>query len=375
MLKVQIQQERIPEPWGIMENAQHAFDTLLNSLRMAQQQARATYSQVQASGDADLAAAVGRRIAQIARHIQELENLQRRWGDLVDLSPEALSEAVTPQEDFFVPILRALARFGEPAKVPWVLGFVERVMESELTLEDWNIIATRPLILWQDTVKCAAQQLIDWGLIQESQSGRWELSSAGAAQLAAYRQTGKPIGKAEPAKVDGGPVASSPPETEIIMVEAAPPLADSGGDDVVATNELVISEGDLVELQRVEVYLAEHLSRHVRKRGRTRDLEFVIPFLQAVEDLGGSAKVGRVIDRVGEIMHDQLKRVDWEPASSGYQYLWQRNVYKIYTVLRKCGLVKNVGQRTFHNHRAHSPNHITLTDLGRKYIDYQDFWE
>jgi len=180
-----------------MEDAQHAFDTLLNNLRMAQQHARAIFSQAQASGDAELAAAAGRRIAQIARHIQELENLQRRWGGLADLSPESLSDVATPQEDFFVPILRALARFGEPAKVPWVLGFVERVMESELTLEDWNIIATRPLILWQDTVKCAAQQLIDWGLIQESQSGKWEISSAGAAQLTAYRQTGKPIGKSE----------------------------------------------------------------------------------------------------------------------------------------------------------------------------------
>lgn len=357
-----------------MENAQHAFDTLLNSLRMAQQQARATYSQVQASGDADLAAAVGRRIAQIARHIQELENLQRRWGDLVDLSPEALSEAVTPQEDFFVPILRALARFGEPAKVPWVLGFVERVMESELTLEDWNIIATHPLILWQDTVKCAAQQLIDWGLIQEAPSGKWELSSAGAAQLAAYRQTGKPIGKAEPVEVDAGPVSSSPPETEIIMVEAAPPVADPGSNDGVAASDPVLVEEDLAELQRVEAFLGDHLARHVRKRGRTQDWEFVIPFLKAVEDLGGSAKVGRVIDRVGEIMHDQLKRVDWEFARSGYQYLWQRNVYKTYTVLRKCGLVKDVGQRTVHNHRVHSPNYITLTDLGRKYIDYQDSW-
>lgn len=358
-----------------MEDAQHAFDTLLNSLRMAQQHARATFSQAQASGDAELAAAAGRRIAQIARHIQELENLQRRWGGLADLSPESLFEAVTPLEDFFVPILRALARFGEPAKVPWVLGFVERVMESELTLEDWNIIATRPLILWQDTVKCAAQQLIGWGLIQGSQSGKWELTPAGAVQLAAYRQTGEPIGKADPAEADADSVASSSPETEILAVEAAPPLADSGGDDTPITSDPEASEEEMAELQRLEVFLAEHLARNVRKRGRTQDFEFVIPFLQAVEDLGGTAKVGRVIDRVGEVMHDQLKRVDWESARSGYQYLWQRNVYKVYTVLRKCGLVKDVGQRTVHNHRVHSPNYITLTDLGRKYIDYQDSWE
>lgn len=353
-----------------MEDAQHAIDTLLDNLRMAQQHARATFSEAQASGDAELAAAAGRRIAQIARHIQELENLQRRWGGLVDLSPESLFEAVTPQEDFFVPILRALARFGEPAKVPWVLGFVERVMESELTLEDWNIIATRPLILWQDTVKCAAQQLIDWGLIQESQSGKWELSTAGAAQLTAYRQTGKPIGKSEPAEADADSLASSSPETEIIAVEVAPPLADSGGDDTPTASAPVFSEEEWAELQRVEDFLAEHLARHVRKLGRTQDVEFVVPLLQAVEDFGGTAKVGRVIDRVGEIMHDHLTEVDWGYARSGYQYLWQRNVYKIYTVLRKCGLVKRLGQRTVHNHRVYSSSHIALTDLGRKYMDY-----
>ena len=353
-----------------MEDAQHAFDTLLNNLRMAQQHARAIYSQAQASDDAELTAAAGRRIAQIARHIQELENLQRRWGSLADLSPESLSDAATPQEDFFVPILRALARFGEPAKVPWVLGFVERVMESELTLEDWNIIATRPLILWQDTVKCAAQQLIDWGLIQESQSGKWEISSAGAAQLTAYRQTGKPIGKAEPAEADADSLASNSPETEIIAVEAAPPLADSGDDDTPTASAPMFSEEEMAELQRAEVFLAEHLARHVRKRGRTQDVEFVVPLLQAVKDLGGTAKVSRVIERVGEIMHDRLAKVDWEYARSGYRYLWQRNVYKVYTVLCKCGLVQGVERRTFHNRRVHYSSHIALTDLGRKYMDY-----
>lgn len=347
-----------------MQEANGAFEILLNCLRTSRQQARTVLAQTQDTDDTNGAAVAGRRVVQLTHHIHELEHLQRRWEGLVETPPNIATEAVTPQEDFFVPILQALVRFGEPAKAPWVLEFLERVMEEQLTLEDWEIIATRPLVLWHDTAKCAAQQLIEWGLIYEPQPGKWQLSPQGAAQLTAYRQTRKPIGQSMQAEEHVCLPESQPPEQGAALLATITLQDESGLDEQKSTDSAErFSEEQIAEFHQVEACLKEHLVSKVRSYGRTPDQDFIIPLLQAVDELKEGARIGKVIDRVGELMHNRFTRADWEHARSGYRHQWQRNAYRIHQALRKCRLIRYSKQG--------SVPPLLLTDLGRSYLEYR----
>ena len=49
---------------------------------------------------------------------------------------------------------------------------------------------------------------------------------------------------------------------------------------------------------------------------RTREEQYVVPILTAVEEMGGSAKMGLVLDRVHELMKNELRPIDEETLSS-----------------------------------------------------------
>ncbi|MEN9978956.1 MAG: winged helix-turn-helix domain-containing protein [candidate division WOR-3 bacterium] len=58
---------------------------------------------------------------------------------------------------------------------------------------------------------------------------------------------------------------------------------------------------------------------------RTREEFYYGPILQALIEKGGSAKISDVLDRVGEIMKDILKDVDYEPLASDPETIRWRN--------------------------------------------------
>ena len=63
----------------------------------------------------------------------------------------------------------------------------------------------------------------------------------------------------------------------------------------------------------------------LKKGLRTRHDEFYRPILQALMDLGGSAKMRNVLDRVAELMKNKLKPVDHEPLPSDSEAIRWRN--------------------------------------------------
>ncbi|PJB33945.1 MAG: hypothetical protein CO107_14390 [Deltaproteobacteria bacterium CG_4_9_14_3_um_filter_51_14] len=63
----------------------------------------------------------------------------------------------------------------------------------------------------------------------------------------------------------------------------------------------------------------------LKKGLRTRHDEFYRPILQALMDLGGSAKMRNVLDRVAELMKNKLKPVDHEPLPSDPEAIRWRN--------------------------------------------------
>lgn len=54
----------------------------------------------------------------------------------------------------------------------------------------------------------------------------------------------------------------------------------------------------------------------LRKRLRTPESSYVLPILQALDQMGGSSKVSEVLNKVGEIMRPILKNIDYDPLTS-----------------------------------------------------------
>lgn len=54
----------------------------------------------------------------------------------------------------------------------------------------------------------------------------------------------------------------------------------------------------------------------LRKGLRTPESSYVLPILQALDQMGGSGKVSEVLDKVGEIMRPILKNIDYDPLTS-----------------------------------------------------------
>ena len=78
--------------------------------------------------------------------------------------------------------------------------------------------------------------------------------------------------------------------------------------------------------------LSSHKQKSVRQQytinggQRTPEEDYIIPLLTALVELGGSAKVSHVIDRIGEIMKDNLNETDWDLLQSNKSIRWRNTV-------------------------------------------------
>ncbi len=93
---------------------------------------------------------------------------------------------------------------------------------------------------------------------------------------------------------------------------------------------------------------------------RTREEAYYVPILQVLSDMGGSGKVADVLDRVGKRMKGVLKKPDYEPLSSGPDYLrWRNAAQWARNSMVNEGLLKK-----------DSPRGIwEISDKGRSYLD------
>lgn len=98
----------------------------------------------------------------------------------------------------------------------------------------------------------------------------------------------------------------------------------------------------------------------LRRGLRTNERTFYRPILQALSELGGSAKMRNVIDRVEELMTKQLKPVDYEPLPSDPEAIrWRNTAQWARNSLVKRGLLK-----------GDSPYGTwEITSEGRRYLD------
>ncbi len=92
---------------------------------------------------------------------------------------------------------------------------------------------------------------------------------------------------------------------------------------------------------------------------RTPEREYFIPILQTLEELGGSAQLGKVLDRVHELMNDVLRDVDFQPlASDPALPRWRNAAQWARNSMCRDGLLKN-----------DSPRGVwEISESGRRYL-------
>ncbi|WP_026370090.1 winged helix-turn-helix domain-containing protein [Kallotenue papyrolyticum] len=100
----------------------------------------------------------------------------------------------------------------------------------------------------------------------------------------------------------------------------------------------------------------------LRKGLRTREAAFYRPILQALDELGGSANIRRVLARVEELMRAQLSPVDYEPLNSDPDTpRWFNTAQWARNAMVKQGLLKSDSPRGLWElseagrHALHSP--------------------
>lgn len=88
------------------------------------------------------------------------------------------------------------------------------------------------------------------------------------------------------------------------------------------------------------------------------DKQFRLPLLQALVELGGSAPTKQAIDKVGELIKDQLKTVDFNVLADGRTLRWRNTAAWARQQLVEEGLMKK-----------DSPNGTwEISDLGRRHL-------
>lgn len=101
----------------------------------------------------------------------------------------------------------------------------------------------------------------------------------------------------------------------------------------------------------------------LRKGIRTPEAAYRLPILRVLADMGGSGRVGEVLERVGQLMKPILKDVDYQPlASSPDNPRWRNAAQWARSSMIREGLL-----------RADSPRGIwEITDKGRQAVVAED---
>ena len=92
---------------------------------------------------------------------------------------------------------------------------------------------------------------------------------------------------------------------------------------------------------------------------RTSEAEFVLPILRALDELGGSATIQKVLEKVGAAMNGQFRDVDYQPLKSDPGHpRWNNTAQWTRNTMVVEGLLK-----------SNSPRGIwEMTGAGRKHL-------
>lgn len=107
----------------------------------------------------------------------------------------------------------------------------------------------------------------------------------------------------------------------------------------------LVSEFDVEEGENDEVGQQRRDHGRLKRGVRTPEELFRLPILQTLVNMGGSGKTGDVLDRVGELVHDELKDVDYEPLPSSGMLRWRNTAQWARNSMVNEGLMKDDSKR------------------------------
>jgi restriction system protein len=137
-----------------------------------------------------------KRVLGLVGFRDQVATLRADWGKFVNSAEQDEDEKprgrrrnlgrlrrgeLTPQEEYFLPILRSLVKIGGAGKTSEIMEIVGKQMERILKDVDRQPIPSEPSVpRWRSTALGARPALIKAGLIKpDSPKGTWEITEAG----------------------------------------------------------------------------------------------------------------------------------------------------------------------------------------------------
>lgn len=182
------------------QNVDDAFDILLDEIQneidlikksVSSAMADEKYDKVQNAVD------TAKRINEFEKNVR---NLREEWKNIMlgvstvkkrrGRPPKSKLERakkgeITPEHDFFIPILQIIKEEGGSAKTKYVVRKVGIMMSGNFTLKDREPVPSNPnQTRWDNRVRWARNTLITKGLLKSnSPRGLWEITQKGRNYL------------------------------------------------------------------------------------------------------------------------------------------------------------------------------------------------
>ncbi len=169
-----------------------AFDRLLEELEQVIPDLNAQISDLAAQKKFDQAQAVLDKAKQVSAMQQKVQALREEWrelglpaSDFRKPKPQPEPEAVTPRQDFRVPILQALVTLGGRAHCQKVFKKLEETIGHHFSKADRQTMPSNDSeIRWVNAARWERLKMVKEGLLaSNSNYGIWEITAKGRQVL------------------------------------------------------------------------------------------------------------------------------------------------------------------------------------------------
>jgi restriction system protein len=180
-----------------------ALDLLVTEVREEIQRIREEGADAMKAGDYSTAQSVIGFAEELEGFAKDVDRLSEKWNSIEEIhmaevpkvqeivsgkifGKKARKGTITPQQDYYLPLLRALVKTGGSGKVQAVIDEVGKLMEGKLKEKDFERLNSEPKMLrWRNKVMWARNSLVndlDY-MKSDTPHGVWAISEKGRTWL------------------------------------------------------------------------------------------------------------------------------------------------------------------------------------------------
>lgn len=187
-------------------DVEEALDLLSTEVREEIQRIREEGAAAMMKGDLATARSVIDFAEKLEKFAGSVEKLMGDWQKIAgqhEAEPESVKAIVgkaffgkarkgtiTPNKDYYAPLLQALVNLGGSAKTQDAIDEVGRLMKGNLKQKDFELLKSEPQVMrWRNKVMWARNDLVKkFGHMKEdSPHGTWEISAVGRKWIAGQK--------------------------------------------------------------------------------------------------------------------------------------------------------------------------------------------